>query len=126
MSSYRSFREIEEETDGLEDDLVLSRPKSGQISIGMPVGLATFDDVVDYSIRRDLGDDIEDEEEEEFIAGSDQKSGSSTFLKKYINGDEDLTEEERKQCRMHKIILITLTGGLILFVLILVFVQYGQ
>jgi len=123
MSSYRSFKEIEEDTDGLEDDLVLSRPKSGQVSIGMPVGLETFDDVVDYSIRRDLGNDFEDEEEEEGLI-ADQKS-SPTFLKKYINGDEDLTEEERKQCRMHKIILIALTGGLVLFVLILVLFQYN-
>lgn len=125
MSSYKSFSEIEEENNSLEDDLVVSKPKSGQTTIRMPVGLASFDDVIDYSIKRDLGEDIDDDEEEEFIANSDTKDGSR-FLKKYINGDEDLTEEERRQCRMHKIILLLLAGGLTLFALILVFVQRGK
>ena len=125
MSSYKSFSEIEEENNSLEDDLVVSKPKSGQTTIRMPVGLASFDDVIDYSIKRDLGEDIDEDEEEEFIANSDTKDGSR-FLKKYINGDEDLTEEERRQCRMHKIILLLLAGGLTLFALILVFVQHGK
>lgn len=125
MSSYKSFSEIEEENNSLEDDLVVSKPKSGQTTIRMPVGLASFDDVIDYSIKRDLGEDTDEDEEEEFIANSDTKDGSR-FLKKYINGDEDLTEEERRQCRMHKIILLLLAGGLTLFALILVFVQHGK
>jgi hypothetical protein len=122
MSSYRSFSEMDEETDlSLEDDLIVSKPKSGQTAIQMPRGLAAFDN--DYSIR---SQDNEDEEEEEFIANNTDTQDRSKFLKKYVNGDEDLTEEERRQCRMHKIILLILAGGLTLFALILVFVQFGN
>lgn len=130
MSSYRSFSELEEEDNALEDDLIVSKPESGHTTIKMPVrrGLASFDDVIDYSIRKDLGEeDDEDDEEEEFIANSeDAAKNGSKFLQKYVNGDEDMTEEERRQCRMHKIILLILAGGLTLFALILVFAQYGK
>jgi hypothetical protein len=113
---------MDEETDlSLEDDLIVSKPKSGQTAIQMPRGLAAFDN--DYSIR---SQDNEDEEEEEFIANNTDTQDRSKFLKKYVNGDEDLTEEERRQCRMHKIILLILAGGLTLFALILVFVQFGN
>lgn len=123
MSSYRSFSKFDEETDGLEDDLRISKPKSnGQTAA--PRGLAAYDN--DYSPEKDTNEDDEGDEEEGFIANSADAQDRSKFLKKYINGDEDLTEEERRQCRMHKIILLILIGGLTVFALILVFVQFNN
>lgn len=123
MSSYRSFSKFDEETDGLENDLIVSKPKSnGQTA---PRGLAAYDN--DYSPEKDTNEDDEGDEEEGFIiANSADAQDRSKFLKKYINGDEDLTEEERRQCRMHKIILLILIGGLTVFALILVFVQFNN